>query len=205
MIFCQGILWQCGAKEAVTEVKMAGMTIVSNLKNFKNLIPETIAPPATSNLNSNNDNLLDVITEYKVTFKKIRIGNAEADAQVLWENSAGEEKDITSQVSFNNVQSISEGTYHYHYVELTIGKELKVKGSLKMSNQTHTGQGTATIANEKHLFSTQDNTLATALTVKDGSTLTITFDVQDTVTYTSGSADAAILEVTKPQIAVSLQ
>jgi len=148
--------------------------------------------------------IADPITAYRVVFKKIEIGNSEADKFTLWESEAGELKDVVSAVSFDNANPVQPGVYNY--VRLTIGTTLSVDGSVTDGSDgtVYTGTGACVLANDTYLWGTNienftgELTLGSPVTIAEGSSLYFHFQIGGTVHYESGPADAAVLSVTKP-------
>jgi hypothetical protein len=154
---------------------------------------------------------LTTVDGYTVVFKKVEIGNSEADKFTLWESSSpdGQAMDIVSEVSFEGVSTIREGTYNY--VRFTIGKTLTVEGSIVDGATTYSGVGSETLAEEAYLFGVDlpnglgEATVTQAIEIVDGAELAIVFDVAGTVSYVGGPADAAVLSVEKPVVTVIVE
>jgi hypothetical protein len=146
------------------------------------------------------------IDSYRVVFKKIEIGNSEADKYTLWENAAGEEKDIAQATVFAGVQPVAVGTYGF--VRLTIGPVLTVAGSIVDAGTTYSGTGNQTLEQTVYVWGSESDggaVLAAPVTIVEGCSISFDFDIAGTVRYMGGSADAALIGVSKPNLAVTVE
>lgn len=146
-------------------------------------------------------------TGYKVTFKKVEIGNSESDKFTLWENSAGEQKDIISAVTFTGVNKMIEGKYKF--LRLTIDPALILSGTVVLSNGTASSVLTRTNTLSTNVFlwgvsgtpGASGNFLLTdTIRIYDGAKLSLTFKIKNTLTMTN---DTAVL--TAPQVTVKAE
>jgi hypothetical protein len=146
------------------------------------------------------------IDSYRVVFKKIEIGNSEADKYTLWENEAGEEKDIARAIAFAGVQPVAAGTYGF--VRLTIGPVLTVAGSILDAGTAYSGTGSQTLDQTVYVWGSGPSgaaVLAAPITIIDGCSISFDFDIAGTVRYLGGNADAASIGVSKPNLAVRVE
>ncbi len=151
------------------------------------------------------------ITAYRVVFKKIEIGNSESDTFTLWESAEGEVKDVASTVGFSDVQAVYPGTYNY--VRLTIGDTLSVDGKVTdaATGTVYSGTGSCLLDAAVFLWGSEipnasgEITLRSPITIAEGSSLGFDFAVDGTVTYKSGTAQNALLGVTKPTLSLTVE
>ncbi len=154
----------------------------------------------------NPGDAVTTIDSYRVLFKKVEIGNSEADKFTLWESAEGEEKDIASAISFSNVQPVLTGTYAY--VRLTIGPVLNVDGSIDDAGTIYSGTGSASLDKTVYIWGAGINeaaSLSQEIVVEEGASMAFEFDIANTISYLSGPADAALLAVTKPNLSVVIE
>lgn len=150
--------------------------------------------------------VVTTVDAYRVTFKKIEIGNSETDKYTLWESDGGEEFDIAEEIEFDGVAALPAGTYNY--LRFTIGTTLSIDGSIVDGDVVYEGSGSETLDEETYLFGVDipsglgEATVADPIVISDGASLAIVFNIAGTVTYLSGSEDAALLSVVKPTITV---
>jgi hypothetical protein len=144
-----------------------------------------------------------VVDEYNVTFYKIEIGNSEDDKFTLWENTAGETKNLVGSVTFTDINEVITGSYEF--CRLTIDKTLELKGVDGSTAGTVTYDVSGNFENNDpeavFLFGTENapgsltgNFLLTdTIEVYDGATLTFTVNIAGTVTG-DGSGNISLSE-----------
>ena len=150
---------------------------------------------------------LDIITSYKVVFSSVEIGNSEEDKFTLWENS-GEEMDITGAVNFGESVTLLTGTYNY--IRLTIGQIINVDGSIDDEGIIYTGTGSCELDETSYVWGSDisnalgEITLLGAIEISGDCTLSFQFDIDGTVSYEGGPAEAARLSVIKPVLELEI-
>jgi len=146
-------------------------------------------------------------TGYKVTFKKVEIGNSENDKFTLWESATGEQKDIISAVTFTGVNKLVEGKYKF--LHLTIDPALILSGTVVLSNGTASSVLTRTNTLSTNTFlwgvsgtpgASGNFILTETIRIYDGAKLSLTFKIKNTLTMTN---DNAVL--TAPQVTVKAE
>ena len=157
----------------------------------------------------NAGDAVTTIDHYDVKFTKVEIGNSEADKYTLWEKSEGEEMDIAAGVTFTDTLPVAAGTYNY--LRFTIDNTLNIDGSIDDAGTIYTGTGSCVLDDTVYLFGTDIENFASKVTVTEpitiaeGVNIVFIFDIAGTVTYQSGPADAAVLDVEKPVITVAVE
>jgi hypothetical protein len=150
---------------------------------------------------------VSAVTAYRVVFRKVEIGNSESEKYTLWEDEAGKPENIVSSVSLADVRSIPPGTYKF--VRLTVGDTLSVDGQVSDGGVIYKGTGTCILGSTTHLWGTEvatadgASTLSSPITIAAGSTISFAFAIDGTITYQGGSADNAVLSVTKPVLSLT--
>jgi hypothetical protein len=191
---------------AAAAFAMTGCNLVGAAQDATLKISARLATAASRSVDAGD--IVTTISSYKVMFKKVEIGNSEVDKFTLWESASpdGEEMDIVDAVSFIGVRAVTEGTYKY--LRFTIGTTLNVDGSIDDAGTVYAGSGSETLTEDSYLFGVDipnglgEATITAAIEVVDGAALALVFDVDGTVTYLSGTSDAAVLSVEKPVITV---
>ena len=149
------------------------------------------------------------VDSYLVTFKKVEIGNSEDEKYTLWESAEGEEMDIVGGADFTDTLPVAAGTYNY--LRFEVETVLDIAGSIDDNGTIYTGTGSCTLDGSTYLFGTDienlsgELTVTEPITITDGTVLVFNFDVDGTVLYQSGPADAAVLTVEKPVITLGVE
>lgn len=187
-------------------IAMTGCDLAGTAQKATVKISARLATAASRSVDPGD--VVTTVSSYKVMFKKVEIGNSEIDKFTLWESASpdGEEMDIVDAVSFGGVQAVTEGTYNF--MRFTIGTTLNVAGSIDDAGTIYSGSGSEVLTAESYLFGVDipnglgEATITEAIDVVDGVSLAMVFNVDGTVTYLGGPADAAVLSVEKPAITV---
>jgi hypothetical protein len=146
------------------------------------------------------------IASYRVIFKKVEIGNSEADKHTLWESDSGEGKDLVSAASFSGVAPVPAGSYKF--IRLTVDPALNVDGSIDDNGTIYVGSGSVTLDETSYVWGSVlegASALSREILIKEGSVLSFVFGVDGTVTYSGGPASGATLGLAKPSLSVTVE
>lgn len=146
------------------------------------------------------------ISSYRVVFKKIEIGNSEADKHTVWESEAGESKDIVATSAFSGVAPVPAGSYQF--IRLTVAPVLAVDGSIDDGDAVYSGSGSVTLDETEYVWGSGlegASALSQEIVIAEGSHLSFLFNVDGTVTYLGGPATGATLGLSKPALSVTVQ
>ncbi len=164
----------------------------------------------TKSIDMNNGVIVD---EYNVKFYKIELGNSEEDKVTLWENADGEIMNLVEAIEFTNENSILPQTYEFCRITMdeTINLVGTDNGNSGEANVVVSGNFDMTVpeGQEVFLFGTEDAPgditgdflLTNAITIEEGTTLSMVVNIADTV---SGDGTGTIT-LTEPSITFSTQ
>lgn len=130
-----------------------------------------------------------IVTNYEVTFYRIEIGNSEEDKFTLWEDSDGVTQDLVAAVTFADVLPATWGTYQF--LRLTIDEDIELTGTVSGTGATATltvtGHSQDAAGHPRFLFGTDEVNetgkflLASPVEIRSGGSLTMQFNLDDTV------------------------
>jgi hypothetical protein len=169
----------------ITGCVMPGtLTVKAKAENTAGLM--SIASPRFNSIDMGSSVIL---TEYKVKFYKIEVGNNEVNKFTVWENPAGEVFDLTEAISLANTASVGYGSYQF--CRFTIDKVINIKGTVSSVPQSVAVTVSGNFGNDgsqaQFLFGTAEvNTtgkyvLSAPIDIRDNITLELLFHLEGTV------------------------
>lgn len=189
-----GALASCSANSTVT------LTSLADSANAPSGAPTLMGLPTYQDAAA-------TFTGYKVTFKKVEIGNSESDKFTVWESLSGEQKDLISAVTFSGVNKLVEGKYKF--LRLTIDPSLILSGTVVLSNGTASPEVTRTNTLSTNQFvwgvsgtpgASGAYVLTDTIRIYDGAKISLTFKIKNTLTMTNDT-----VQLTAPQVTVKAE